>query len=131
MEYPVDPQVQQENRFSDIASLWDRAVGDVLVCFAGLSFTKQPPVASYHDLEHGSPFADQEYAGGLQACVIVRYHESPIGMYDELLWIPGAFRHPGNGKQAYRCTRAYVSKPLAVHSGRKNWNVPKAVMCRL
>ncbi|RAL06777.1 uncharacterized protein BO97DRAFT_379728, partial [Aspergillus homomorphus CBS 101889] len=47
-------------------------------------------------------------------------------MYDELLWIPGAFRHPGNGKQAYRSTRAYVSKPLAVHSGRKNWNVPKA-----
>ncbi|RAL06776.1 uncharacterized protein BO97DRAFT_279243 [Aspergillus homomorphus CBS 101889] len=79
MEYPVDPQGQQENRFSDIANLWDRAVGDVLVCFAGLSFAKQPPVASYHDLEHGSPFADQEYAGGLQACVIVRYHKSPIG----------------------------------------------------
>ncbi|BDD58357.1 hypothetical protein MPDQ_005258 [Monascus purpureus] len=47
-------------------------------------------------------------------------------MYDELLWIPGAFRHPRNGKQAYRSTRAYISKPLAVHSGRKNWNVPKA-----
>ncbi|TPR10163.1 TLD family protein [Aspergillus niger] len=136
--------------FPETASLWDRAIGDVFICFVGFCSSEEPPPGSYHELEKESQFADQKFVGGIQACVIVRYHQSPIGEYDELLWIPGAFKLPTCGKRTYRATRAYVSTPLAVYSGlctnvlalvdillqhaktiynsgRKNWNVPKAV----
>ena len=115
------------NRFPDFPLVWDCAIGDIFVCFAGLTFAKQPPLASYHDLEQESQITNQTFAGGLQVCVIVRYYKSPIGrsihlhlfpdtdhgkgMYDELL------RLPQSGKRTYRSTRAYVSTPLAVHSG--------------
>ncbi|RDH26889.1 hypothetical protein BDQ94DRAFT_185695 [Aspergillus welwitschiae] len=130
------------NQFPDVPSVWECAIGDIFICFSGFSSAKQPPSAWYHELEQESQTTNQEFAGGLQACVIVRYYKSPIGrsiylrlfpftdhgegMYDELLWIPGAFKLPQSGKRTYRSTRAYVSTPLAVYSGRKNWNVPKA-----
>jgi hypothetical protein len=39
------------------------------------------------------------------------------GEYDELLWIPGAFKNPWSGKQTYRATRAYVSTGASLYNG--------------
>ncbi|KAE8410321.1 hypothetical protein BDV36DRAFT_302863 [Aspergillus pseudocaelatus] len=104
---------------------WDKVKGDIFMCIARSSITEEPAAASYHDLEKDSSFSKHIYAGGLQACIIVRYQKSPVGPYDELLWIPGAFRLPETRKTAYRATRIYVSDENAVYQGRSNWNVPK------
>jgi len=78
---------------------------------------------------------------------IVRYTETPVGPYDELLVIPGNFEvHGGSqkGTSRMRIARMYVSQrettfngtyvqPLLIGSllmltsgaGRKNWNIPK------
>ncbi|KAH2446050.1 hypothetical protein KXW63_008598, partial [Aspergillus fumigatus] len=112
-------------QYPDAPSTWDNARGHIFMCFARPSSATEPPPASYHDLEEKSQFANQTFIGGLQVCVIVRYLESPIGGYDELLWIPGAFENPWSGEQTYRATRAYVSTGVSLYNGRKNWNVPK------
>ncbi|KAH1416257.1 hypothetical protein KXX32_009939, partial [Aspergillus fumigatus] len=127
MSTAVLPTPEEPTRYPDAPSTWDNARGHIFMCFAWPSSAGGPPPASYHDLEEKSDFANQTFIGGLQACVIVRYLESPIGEYDELLWIPGAFKNPWSGKQTYRATRAYVSTGASLYNGRKNWNVPKVV----
>ncbi|KAL2824969.1 hypothetical protein BJY01DRAFT_262807 [Aspergillus pseudoustus] len=107
------------------SSTWKDARGHIFLCISRPSSARAPAPASYHRNEEKSPFAKQTFAGGLQACVIVRYLQSPIGAYDELLWIPGAFEIPWSGEQTYRATRAYVSTDDSVSIGRRNWNVPK------
>ncbi|KAF8586944.1 hypothetical protein K439DRAFT_1408197 [Ramaria rubella] len=87
------------------------------------------PNGAYGPTEAGSPFASTEagtFRGGLgNACVqVVRYFESPVGPYDELLYIPGKFDIP-TGKAHLRVTRIYVSTEASIYNGRKNWNIPK------
>ncbi|PVG04482.1 hypothetical protein CPB86DRAFT_778772 [Serendipita vermifera] len=67
------------------------------------------------------------YRGGLGVALLIRYHDSEAGPYDELLVTPGAFTSPPGGKanQNLWITRAYVSTPASVVNGRANWNVPK------
>ncbi|KAH1299444.1 hypothetical protein KXV58_002622 [Aspergillus fumigatus] len=127
MSTAVLPTPKEPAEYPDAPSTWDNARGHIFMCFARPSSATEPPPASYHDLEEKSEFANQSFIGGLQVCVIVRYLESPIGEYDELLWIPGAFENPWSGKQTYRATRAYVSTGVSLYNGRKNWNVPKIV----
>lgn len=59
--------------------------------------------------------------------MVLRYTESPVGPYDELLIIPGAFDSPpfSDDKENPRVTRIYVSTLASVINGRKNWNTPK------
>jgi len=72
------------------------------------------------------------FTGGLGAIMIVRYTDTPVGPYDELMLIPGNFSVPGEGlgvggipKKALRITRIYVSQRTTVYNGRLNWNIPK------
>ncbi|PYH29928.1 uncharacterized protein BO87DRAFT_410177 [Aspergillus neoniger CBS 115656] len=116
---------EEPTRYPDAPSTWYNARGHIFMCFGWPSSAGGPPPASYHDLEEKSQFANQTFIGGLQVCVIVQYLESPIGEYDELLWIPGAFQNPWTGKQTYRATRAYVSMAASLYNGRKNWNVTR------
>ena len=58
---------------------WDKVKGDIFMCIARSSTTAEPAAASYHDLENDHSFSKHIYAGGLQACVIVRYQKSPVG----------------------------------------------------
>ncbi|KAH8097115.1 hypothetical protein BXZ70DRAFT_944312 [Cristinia sonorae] len=85
---------------------------------------------SFNDLEGESLFADRahvgEYKGGLAMVMIVRYTDTPVGPYDELIWIPGKFSVPAGGPDALRITRIYVSTKESVYNGRKNWNICKA-----
>ncbi|PSN71640.1 hypothetical protein BS50DRAFT_232553 [Corynespora cassiicola Philippines] len=79
------------------------------------------------DLEKGGDFK-----GGLGIIIIVRYSDTPVGTYDELMLIPGNFSvpKPQDGppkipKKALRICRIYVSQRTTVYNGRINWNIPK------
>lgn len=71
--------------------------------------------------------------GGLGNVQLVRYTESPVGSYDELIYIPGHFEVPSDpaigrsqaSRSAIRITRIYVSTIASVVNGRRNWNIPK------
>ncbi|PSS29781.1 hypothetical protein PHLCEN_2v2929 [Hermanssonia centrifuga] len=88
-----------------------------------------PSNASFNPLEAGSSFADPavtgEFHGGLGMIMVIRYKETPVGSYDELLWIPGTFTVPPTGQRALRITRMYVSEMPTIYNGRINWSVPK------
>jgi len=81
-----------------------------------LPFISSPPLLdhAYAPLEAASPFASAEssgaFKGGLGMMQIVRYHDSPVGAYDELLLVPGYFEVPGAKKNMVRVTRIYVSQ---------------------
>ena len=101
----------------------------------------------YEPLEATSEFSEGRFVGGLAAAYIIRYHESPVGPYDELIIIPGSFESERNvvGKivkeRKLRITRIYVSTKATCYNGRKSmsfsrsrrhvtytpvdWNIPK------
>ncbi|MCU0465139.1 MAG: acetoacetate decarboxylase family protein [Anaerolineae bacterium] len=64
-----------------------------------------------------------EFVGGLGVVMLVNYTSSDAGPYRELLFIPGAFKHPRG--RFYSITRIYVSTQVSVVSGRENWGIPK------
>jgi len=108
-----------------------------------IPLTSSPPLLdhAYAPLEAASPFSSDassgKFKGGLGTIQVVRYHDTPVGPYDELLLIPGKFEVPGtegkdgkgNGKgrrkEMLRITRIYVSQKGTAWNGRKNWNIPK------
>ncbi|KAJ8123440.1 hypothetical protein ONZ43_g617 [Nemania bipapillata] len=96
----------------------------------------RPPPIAYSPLEAKSSFADPamsgEYFGGLSQIQIIRYTESPVGTYDELIVCPGFFgyeKEDDKGKRRkmknVRITRIYVSQKYTCWNGRNNWNIPK------
>ncbi|KAF9073573.1 hypothetical protein BDP27DRAFT_1318520 [Rhodocollybia butyracea] len=56
--------------------------------------------------------------------LIVRYSSSPVGPYDELIYIPGKWAY-ADGMEGFRITTIYVSSNESVYNGRENWNIPK------
>ena len=78
-----------------------------------------------YNLAHGFIPPDQReaYRGGLGAWMLVRYTESGAGPYDELLYMPGTFRH--RGRNYKRITKIYVSQERAQRAGIHNWGIPK------
>jgi len=89
---------------------------------------------AFSPLEGNSDYAlpeGNEYLGGLGMVQIIRYTESPVGPYDELIILPGFWKHvvEENGervkKKNNRITRIYVSQKYTCWNGRKNWNIPK------
>ncbi len=78
--------------------------------------------------------------GGLYSIQILRYLDSPVGSYDELLVSPGAFAYPfeaeGGGKKRkerrnLRITRIYVSSKEACYNGRLSKSPPAAARERV
>ncbi len=65
------------------------------------------------------------FAGLLGAVMLVKYHASDAGPYDELLFTPGRFHSPrGNFRSI---TKIYVSTWASVINGRRNWGIPKEI----
>lgn len=63
------------------------------------------------------------YRAGFGAAVLVRYEDSPVGPYDELMLVPGQFafgeaHHPS-------ITTSYVSTRASALHGQRNWGIPK------
>jgi len=70
------------------------------------------------------------YRGGLCFAQILRYSETPVGPYDELLIIPGTFDGAGPFKEVkknLRITGIWVSSRETCMNGRRNWGIPKYV----
>ncbi|KAF3002417.1 hypothetical protein E8E13_003334 [Curvularia kusanoi] len=94
---------------------------------------KELPKGVYDGLEEA--WEDEglgRFEGGLGAVMIVRYADTPVGPYDEIMFIPGNFKvpRPTSGplkipKKALRIARIYVSQRTTTYNGRKNWNIPK------
>ena len=66
---------------------------------------------------------------------ILRYSDSPVGPYDELAIIPGAWEVEGKGKDGkvrkmrdMRITGIWVSRVETLVNGRRNWGIPKYVL---
>ena len=64
------------------------------------------------------------YSGGLGAVMLVDYADSPVGRYQELLFIPGMFSGQDN-RNHFSITKIYVSTLESVVSGWHNWGIPK------
>lgn len=63
------------------------------------------------------------YLGGLAALMLVDYASSDVGPYQELLFIPGRFRH--QNEKYYSISRIWVSTKASVVNGQNNWGIPK------
>jgi hypothetical protein len=62
-------------------------------------------------------------AGRQGVMMFVDYAESPVGPYQELLWIPCKFRF--GGRPRWSITRIFVSSWESVVNGQANWGIPK------
>ncbi|CZR66351.1 uncharacterized protein PAC_16252 [Phialocephala subalpina] len=94
------------------------------------------PEFIYSPLEAKSSFSKDKLIGGLSMVQLIKYSESPVGPYDEMVVIPGYFEYEievtaKDGKvktekrKNLRCTRVFVSQEKTCWNGRNNWNVPK------
>ncbi|KFA49879.1 hypothetical protein S40293_01195 [Stachybotrys chartarum IBT 40293] len=91
------------------------------------------PAHAFSPLEARSDFAappgGARPVGGLGMIQVIRYSESPVGPYDELIFVPGAWEWQRGGegpkRRNPRITRIYVSQPFTCFNGRRNWGVPK------
>lgn len=119
-----------ESPFADAPAPW-HCEGECFWLFGYARGGTYPPPVAFNTLEGASSYADPEtsgaFKGGLMFVMIVRYTSSPVGPYDELMYVPGQFAVPPNKSAANRITRIYVSTKESVYNGRKNWNIPKHV----
>ncbi|KAI8635450.1 hypothetical protein F5Y19DRAFT_407830 [Xylariaceae sp. FL1651] len=93
------------------------------------------PGHTYSPLErdsvYASPAASGEHQGGISQFQVIRYTESPVGPYDELIVCPGYFKYEKEEggrrktKKNARISRIYVSQKYTCWNGRTNWNIPK------
>ncbi|KLT46231.1 hypothetical protein CC85DRAFT_298922 [Cutaneotrichosporon oleaginosum] len=91
--------------------------------------------AAYDPLERAAPFGAGKPEGGVGSIMLIRYRDTPVGPYDEMMLLPGKFGYEvdapsaGAGKRSkkskLRITRIYVSQRNTTWNGRTNWNIPK------
>lgn len=62
-----------------------------------------------------------KFKGGFGYVMLVDYHESPVGPYKELLFIPGKFGE----EKLQSITTIYVDSEASTANGRANWAIPK------
>ena len=94
-----------------------------------ISTLEQQKSLLYPPLELESKFADGELLGGAGSVQVIRYTESPVGPYDEILLVPGAYGYDIEDtqtdgsvkitkKKGPRITRIYVSQKYTCWNGR-------------
>jgi len=90
------------------------------------------PTKAYSPLERNSTAMEGNYVGLVGAILIIRYDDTPVGPYDELVLLPGFFEYPRNLadgtveiRHNVRGSRFYVSQKYTTWNGRVNWNIPK------
>ena len=74
---------------------------------------------------HGflAPYQQRAYRGWIGTVMLVDYKTSPVGPYQELLFIPGLFRF---GKTtSFSISKIYASTTDSLWNGRQNWGIPK------
>ena len=63
------------------------------------------------------------YQGPLAVVCLVDYARSPVGPYQEILFMPG--RLPNSRGKHLSIHRIYVDSQASVMAGRRNWGIPK------
>ena len=105
------------------------------ICFIPLynsSKAELPANVVYAPLEAGSekfssPGQVGAFKGSLGFVQVIRYTDTPVGTYDELVFAPGYFEGGDSGikKNHVRITGIWVSSEVSLLNGRRNWNIPK------
>ncbi|MFC3416099.1 acetoacetate decarboxylase family protein [Algoriphagus hitonicola] len=88
----------------------------------GIIFAYKIPKSWINDCAHIPDYLKKEFKGGLGFLMLVNYHESPVGPYRELLFIPGKF---GKSRK-HSIISIYVNTPASTQNGRANWGIPKS-----
>ena len=70
-----------------------------------------------------APYQQPAYRGWIGTVMLVDYATSPVGPYQELLFIPGLFRF--GHTTSFSISKIYVSTTDSVWNGRRNWGIPK------
>ncbi|KAG5732336.1 hypothetical protein E4T56_gene11570 [Termitomyces sp. T112] len=105
---------------------WDLKCRTWTFLVSGLTSTSSFP-AGFADPDEADILAsDGEFIGTPGLVMIVSYTDTPVGPYDELIYIPGKWKYK-DGTAGYRITRIYVSSKESTENGRRNWNIPKHV----
>lgn len=95
----------------------------------GGSAKKDLEAVAYSPLERASYFASAEagtLVGGLASLMLVRYADTPVGPYDELIICPGSYLYQAEEKGALverknlRISRIYVSQRDSAYNGRRS-----------
>lgn len=90
-----------------------------------LMWLKGPLVEDAYSPLEAAALADSAasaYKGGLAGVQIIRYHDTPVGKYDEIFFVPGAFEVPRakDGTKRpdnLRITRIYVNQKETTWNG--------------
>lgn len=87
------------------------------------------PSLAYSPLEGRSAYASSSsgrHVGGVSMLQLIRYRDSPVGPYDEMILAPGGFEYEreDEGRRVKRrnprITRIYVSQKHSCYNGRKS-----------
>lgn len=70
-----------------------------------------------------SDFQKESFQSGWGTVMLVDYQTSPVGPYNELLFIPGIFSF--NKRKVFSISKIYVSTHASVVNGIENWGIPK------
>jgi hypothetical protein len=103
-----------------------RATIYLFVFYISPSSALSLPSFTFSQLEATSPFAAYKAKGGIGMVQVIRYSESPVGPYDELLLVPGEFEYEvQQGEQKVKksnlkLTRIWVSQKQTCWNGRKS-----------
>jgi hypothetical protein len=89
---------------------------------------------SYHPMEVIHPDALRKLDSGksqlngigglVKVLAIIRYEDTDVGPYDEVIVMPGMFVNPHTGKRNARISNIYVSTDASVWNERRNWSKP-------
>jgi hypothetical protein len=87
------------------------------------------PPGSYNPSETVHPSAlalvngVPQWKGGLSYFALIRYEDSPVGPYDELIAISDGWANPYEKFTSARITNIYVDSPQSLWNGRNNWSM--------
>jgi hypothetical protein len=84
----------------------------------GVSLDGSLPIKAFPPLERQDPNATAGFKGRLGMIQLIRYTESPVGPYDEMLIVPGYFQTPVDESEQVRVSRIYVSQKYTNWNGR-------------
>jgi len=107
---------ESTNKIKDAPAPWT-LTGQVAYLFI------HGPRSAQEEFNENSDPIRSPFRGGYGGMILLRYTDSPVGPYDELLFFPGCYQF--GDTTYYRISQIYVSSLDSVVNGRRNWNVPK------
>jgi hypothetical protein len=144
----ADQQQEQPEPIKEAPPPWTglRATVYIIPWWVTSSAAKNLPAIAYSPLESTSSFAAPgegcRPVGGLGTIQILRYSDTPVGPYDELIIAPAEHEYlveawekngerQGRKQKNQRITRTYVSQKDTCYNGRLSMHCPRAFLARL